>query len=105
MPDVDVDGARIAVRGVAPDVLEQHLAREDPPRRAGERGEDLELDVREPDGLPRERHGAALEIDLELPGADRLAGRSLGRHAAAAPGGPPPAAGTRHPATHCGVVA
>ena len=56
--DVDVDRARVAVGGVAPDLLEQHLARLDPARRAGERGEDLELDVGEL-GAPRRARSTA----------------------------------------------
>ena len=51
--DVDVDGARVAVLGVAPDVLEQGLAGEHPAGRAGERAEDLELDVGDADLLAR----------------------------------------------------
>ena len=51
--DVDVDGARVAVLGVAPDVLEQGLAAEHPAGRAGEGAEDLELDVGDADLLAR----------------------------------------------------
>src|SRR4051794_31357082 len=43
--DVDVDRARVAVRAVAPDASEQHVARPDAARVRRERGEDLELDV------------------------------------------------------------
>src|SRR5689334_24961513 len=49
--DVDVDGARVAVLGVAPDVLEQRLAAEHAARRARQRREDLELDVGDADLL------------------------------------------------------
>ena len=51
VPDVDVDGARVAVLGVAPDVLEQGLAGEHAAGRAGEGAEDLELDVGDADLL------------------------------------------------------
>src|SRR3954449_107715 len=46
MPDVHVDRPRIAICGVAPDAGEQHVAGEHAARRARERGEDLEFDVR-----------------------------------------------------------
>src|SRR5688500_3936963 len=49
--DVHVDGARIAICRVPPDVLEQHLAAHHPPRPGGERGEQLELDVGQADRL------------------------------------------------------
>src|SRR5262249_59817382 len=65
VPDVDVHRAGVAVGGVAPDVLEQHLPGEDPSRRGGEGGEDLELDVGELDLLPAQQRRAALEVDLE----------------------------------------
>src|SRR5262249_24174602 len=42
--DVDVDRARVAVGGVCPDPVEQHVAREDPPGGAGQGRQDLELD-------------------------------------------------------------
>src|SRR4051794_27488633 len=41
MADVDVDGAWVAVRGVAPHARQQHVARVDPPWIGGQRGEDL----------------------------------------------------------------
>ena len=53
--DVDVDRARVAVGGVAPDAREQHLAGEDAARAAGASApEDLELDE---GGLGGQRRG------------------------------------------------
>src|SRR5918994_1679842 len=49
--DVDVDRARVAVGGVAPDPREQHVAREDPAGAAGQRVGDLELDEGRGDAL------------------------------------------------------
>src|SRR6186997_2537146 len=69
--DVDVDGARVAVVGVAPDVLEQGLAGEDAPRRTRERAEDLELDVGDFDLLGVEGDHAAVEVDRQLVARDR----------------------------------
>src|SRR4051812_3773565 len=58
MADVDVDGARVAVGGVAPDAREQHVAGEHPAGRARQRGEDLELHVGGRDDLAVARDGA-----------------------------------------------
>src|SRR3712207_9228544 len=49
--DVDVDRARVAVGGVAPDALEQHRAAEHAAGVARQGGEDLELHVGQPGGL------------------------------------------------------
>src|SRR4051794_27330029 len=54
--DVHVDGARVAVGGIAPDAREQHVAGEDAPGGARQRGEDLELDVGGGDDLAVARH-------------------------------------------------
>src|SRR4051812_16882672 len=43
--DVDVDRAGVAVGGVAPHALQQHVAREHASRRARQGAQDLELDV------------------------------------------------------------
>src|SRR4051794_30479482 len=72
MADVDVHGPRISVGGVAPDLLEQHLARLHPPRRSRQRGEDLELDVGELGPLAPDRHHAPLEVDLQPSRRDGL---------------------------------
>src|SRR6478672_13333658 len=61
VPDVDVDGARVAVLGVPPDVLQQGLAGEHAAGRAGEGAEDLELDVGDPDLLAEQGDHAAAE--------------------------------------------
>src|ERR1700710_665497 len=61
MADVDVDRARVAVGGVAPDPRQQHLAGVDAARVAGERGEDLELDERRLDRLAAHAHRALVE--------------------------------------------
>src|SRR5205823_988181 len=50
MAHVHVDRARIAVVGAAPERLEQRLATEDAARVAGQRAQQLELDVRQLDG-------------------------------------------------------
>ena len=68
---MDVDGARVAVLGVAPDVLEQRLAGEHPAGRAGEGAEDLELDVGDPDLLLAQGDHAAVEVDRQLAALDR----------------------------------
>src|SRR4051812_44231928 len=64
--DVDVDRPRVAVRRVAPDAGEQHVAREDPTRAAGECHEDLELDVGDRDLPAAHGHGALAGVDAEL---------------------------------------
>src|SRR4051812_18246100 len=70
--NVNVDRARVAVRRVAPDLLQEHLARLHAPRRAGESGQDLELDVGELHALSPRRHYPPLEVDLQVAGADGL---------------------------------
>ena len=77
--DVDVNGPRIAIVGVAPDVLEQGLAALDPSRRRRERGEDLELDVGEADLRPRGCWSSALDVDFQVAGGDRLVGERRSR--------------------------
>ena len=79
VPDVDVDGARVAVLGVAPDVLEQRLAGEHPAGRAGERAEDLELDVGDPDLLAGQGDEAAVEVDRQVAVDDRAGCRAARR--------------------------
>src|ERR1044072_632544 len=73
-PDVDVDGARIAVLGVSPDVLEQRLAAEDAPGAVGEGAEDLELDVGELHLLVAQGHHPLSEVDLQVAALDRPLG-------------------------------
>src|SRR4051794_37125653 len=63
--DVHVDGPRVSVGGVAPDLLEEHLPGLHPSRQARQRGEDLELDVREVGALAAHGDDPALEVDLE----------------------------------------
>src|SRR5262245_29941059 len=85
--DMDVDRARVAVGGVAPDLLEQHLAGHHAARGAGERREDLELHVGQPDLRATSADGPALEVDLEVAGADRpVAARAATEHLDSAQG-------------------
>src|SRR5439155_18868190 len=63
VPDVDVDGARLAVRRVAPEGPEEHLAREDAARLGRKGPEQLELDV-------GQLHRLAAEIDRSLGGIE-----------------------------------
>jgi hypothetical protein len=76
--DVHVYRARIAVLGVPPDPLEQHLARLNASGIGRERGEDLELNVGEANTTVLDHHTPAVEVDLERPGDDRLAGGRAG---------------------------
>jgi hypothetical protein len=95
--DVHVYRARIAVLGVPPDPLEQHLARVDASGIGRERGEELELDVGEANTTVPDHHTSAVEIDLERPGDDRLAGGRAGpEHVRAAQRGLHPAAKLAH---------
>src|SRR3954451_12080151 len=80
MADVHVDGSGIAVLGVPPDVLEQRLAGENPTGRAGERTEDLELDIGDADLLLAQGDHAAAEVDLEVALVDRLLVGRLADH-------------------------
>src|SRR3954452_18057272 len=64
--DVDVDRSRVAVRGVAPESLQQHRAAEDASRRAGEDREDLELDVGQLDGRAAHLHVTLGEVHPQL---------------------------------------
>src|SRR5262245_32878662 len=66
VPDVDIDGAGVAVCRVAPDVFEQHFPGEHAARGARKGRQDLELDIGELHGLSAQLHGPALEVDLEL---------------------------------------
>jgi hypothetical protein len=75
--DVDVDRPRVAVGGVAPDALEQGRPAVDAARVAGERREDLELDVGESHGLAVDGHGALVEVDPQLAVLERLLERLL----------------------------
>jgi hypothetical protein len=70
--DVDVDRAWIAVRRVAPYLLQQHLTRLHAPGEARERRQDLELDVCQPHPLAANGDDSALEVDPQIPGRDRL---------------------------------
>src|SRR3954454_18979661 len=63
--DVDVDRARVAVGGIAPDAGQQHVAGEHAARRAGERGEDLELDVGGRHRIPIARDRALARVDAQ----------------------------------------
>src|SRR5437762_8262628 len=66
MANVHVDGARVAIRGIAPYALQQHVAREHPPGRSRQRAEDLELDIGRLD-LGRAHPDAPFgEVHLEL---------------------------------------
>jgi hypothetical protein len=69
--------ARIAVLGVPPDPLEQHPAREDASGIGRGRGEDSNSTC-EANTTVSDHHTPAVEIDLERPGDDRLAGRRAG---------------------------
>src|SRR3954451_11734121 len=71
MPDVHVDRARVAVRRVAPDAREQHVAGEDTARRARQRGEDLELDVGGRHDVAVARDGALARVDPQAADLDR----------------------------------
>ena len=57
------------------------------PGRAGERAEDLELDVGDADLLAAQRHHPAAEVDLQLVALDRLLLGRLAAHPRAAQGG------------------
>src|SRR5215211_979318 len=74
--DVDVDRPRVAVGGIAPDLLEQRLPGHHLTGCRAERGEDLELDVGQPDLLAADGDAAAARVDLELARDDRLACRA-----------------------------
>ena len=69
---MDVDRARVAIRGVAPERLEQRLSREDSARSRRESPQQLELDVREGDLAAPQLHGAAAEVDREPVRLDSL---------------------------------
>src|SRR3954464_7588764 len=72
MPDVDVDRPRVTVRRIAPHAREQHVAREHAPRRARERGEDLELDECRGDRVALAYDGALGRVDAQAADVDRL---------------------------------
>src|SRR5262245_36070333 len=94
--DVDVYGARIAVLGIAPDVLEQRLAAEHAAGRARQRGEDLELDVGDADLLRAQGDHAPLEVDLQLAAVEGLLVGRLRDHPRAPQGGLDAAAELAH---------
>ena len=96
MADVDVDGAGVAVLGVAPDVLEQRLAAQHPAGGAGEGAEDLELDVGELRLLAAQGHHAAAEVDRQVAALDRLLLGRVADHPRAPQGGLDPAAELAH---------
>ena len=68
--DVDVDGARAAVVVVAPDLLEQLGAGEDPARVLGEVLEELELLVGQVEQPPADPRGVGRLVDVELARGD-----------------------------------
>src|SRR5215207_701682 len=68
--DVDVDGAGIAIGGVAPHARQQLVAAEHAAGIARERAEDLELYEREPGLLSSDLDGAPREIDHEAAGLE-----------------------------------
>src|SRR5205085_12067621 len=70
--NVHVDGPRIAVRRVAPQPLEQHRPAVHASGAARERGEDLELDVGQPDRFAADLDRALGEVDLEIALDERL---------------------------------
>src|SRR5919201_4295647 len=72
MAHVDVDGARLAVVGAAPERLEQHLPRVDPARVRRHRAQDLELDVRELHRLVSDAHRPLADVDHEPVRRDHL---------------------------------
>src|SRR5687768_12331279 len=69
---MNVDGPGLAVRRVAPDRLQEGLPREHPSGSRRERAQELELDVRELDGLAANRHQALRRIDTEVARIDRF---------------------------------
>src|SRR4051794_18843864 len=69
--DVDVDRARVAVGRVAPDPRQQHVAREDAARVAGQSVEDLELDERQLDRRAADPDRALGRVDLQLVDGER----------------------------------
>ena len=73
---MDVDRARVAVRRVAPDPRQQHVAREHAARAAGERREDLELDERQLGVVAADADRALGEVDPQL-ADDRAAPRRV----------------------------
>src|SRR5436190_3126789 len=76
--DVNVDRARVAVGGIAPDPGQQHVPGEHATGRAGEGGEDLELDERQLRLVAAYADRALREIDPHLPDEQRrLIGRGL----------------------------
>ncbi len=75
---MDVDRARVAEGRVAPDAGQQHLAGEHAAGVAGQRAEDLELDVGRLDVLAAHAHGPLGEVDAQLAHLERLVRRELG---------------------------
>src|SRR5919201_278276 len=66
LPDVDVDGARVAGEGVAPDALQQLVAREDEAAMVEQLPEQVELLRRELDLLLPDLHLAPACVDDEV---------------------------------------
>ena len=84
LADVDVDGARVAGEGVAPDALEQLVAREHEAAVVEQLPEQVELLRRELDLLLADAHLAAAGVDRQVAVAELLALdlAALGRRAA-----------------------
>ena len=84
LPHVDVDRARVAGERVAPDALEQLVAREHEPAVVEQLPEEVELLRRELDLLVADHHLAAAGVDDEVAVADLVAllAAPVGRRAA-----------------------
>ena len=94
--DVHVDRALVAEGGVAPDPVQQHVARVDAAGMARQHREDLELDVRELHRLAVQLGGALREVDVQVAAVERLlAAVELG----------PSRRGAARPARGCGTRA
>src|SRR5437588_10072042 len=72
MPDVDVDRPWFAVRRIAPERRQQHLAGVDAPGIRRERAQQLELDIRELHRLAAKVDDAPRGIDSQLPRLENL---------------------------------
>jgi len=70
--DVHVDQPCVRSVPVAPDLLQQHLAREDLPGLAGQADEQVELERRERDGLPGPGHLVPGHVDVDVADGERL---------------------------------
>ena len=67
-----VDRALVAERRVAPDAVQQHVARVDAARVARQHGEDLELHIGELHRLAAQLDGALGEVDAQVAALERL---------------------------------